>query len=156
MIFFKSHSCPYHIKKWYVLEIVHFKAYLILMLMGSMMHIFSFQTSSDGVWQPSFKSQCSSWEAACNDFTVGITKKQTVQKQYYSQVAESQTKHRSRLRSWPRLHYVNSHFCYSLMPRMVTCIWIMLSLISTGRFAILRSFMVFLSSFIHLQTQYSN
>lgn len=110
MIFFKSHSCPHHIKNWYILDIVHFKACLILMLMGSMTHIFSFQTSSDGVWQPSFKSQCSSWETACDDFTVGITKQQIVQKQYYSQVAESQTKHRSRLRSWPRLHYVNSIF----------------------------------------------
>lgn len=119
--------------------------------MGSMIHIFSFQTASDGVWQPSSKPQCSSWETACDDFTVGITKQQTVQKPYYSQVAESQTKHRSRLRSWPRLHYVNSNFCYNLMPRMVTCIWIMLNIMLTGRFVILRSFMVFLSSFIHLR-----
>lgn len=142
-----------------MLEIVHFKACkacLILMHKGSTMHIFSFQMSSDGVWQPSFKPQCSSWETACNDFTVGIAKQQTVQKQYYSQVAESQTKHRSRLRSWPRLHYVNSNFCYNLMSRMVTCIWIILNLILTGRFAILRAFMVFLSSFLHLRTQYAN
>ena len=151
MIFFKSYSCLHHIKNWYMLDMVHFKACLILMLMGSMTHIFSFQTSSDGVWQPSFKSQCSSWETACNDFTVGITKQQIVQKQYYSQVAESQTKHRSRLRSWPRLHYINNIFYYNLMTRMVTCIWIKLSLTLTRR-----AFMVFLSSFIHLQTQYAN
>jgi len=40
MTSFKSHPCPHYIKYWYVLEIVHFKACLILMLMGSMMHIF--------------------------------------------------------------------------------------------------------------------
>ena len=49
MIPFKSHTCTHHIKNWYMLEIVHFEACLILMLIGSMMHIFSFQTSSDGV-----------------------------------------------------------------------------------------------------------